>query len=84
LEVEEKRQAGGISISNPAYSKNSIAVGLARIGTDTQKVVSGTLEELLTVDFGGPLHSLILAGKMHFLEAESLKTFAEHLICTHR
>jgi diphthine synthase len=39
-------------------------------------VVAGTLEELLTVDFGAPLHSFVLPGKMHILEAEMLETFA--------
>jgi len=43
---------------------------------DLSQVVAGTLEELLTVDFGQPLHSFVLPGKMHILEAEMLETFA--------
>ncbi|KAI8818990.1 tetrapyrrole methylase [Fimicolochytrium jonesii] len=75
LEVHETRAAASPE-SKPAYTKNSIVVGLARVGCDDQKIVAGTLEELLTVDFGGPLHSLVIAGKMHFLEAEVVKAFA--------
>lgn len=40
------------------------------------QVVSGTLEELLRVDFGPPLHSLVLAGHMHELEEEMFHSFA--------
>ena len=62
-----------------AYSENSIAVGMARIGTDSQKIVCGTMLELLHVDFGAPLHSLVITGKMHFLERDALSEFAINL-----
>lgn len=58
------------------YSENTIAVGLARVGQHDQVVVAGTLKELLDVEFGAPLHSLAIPGKMHFLEADFLKTYA--------
>ncbi|KAJ3030638.1 diphthine synthase [Rhizophlyctis rosea] len=69
LEIEETRREG-------VYTKDTIAVGLARVGCVDQKIVAGTLEELLTVDFGGPLHSLVIAGNMHFLEADLVRTHA--------
>ncbi|KAJ3207607.1 diphthine synthase [Entophlyctis luteolus] len=69
LEIEDKR-------GENAYTKDTIAVGLSRVGADDQIIIAGTLEELLDCDFGQPLHSLIIAGEMHFLEAEILKTFA--------
>ncbi|KAH6582876.1 hypothetical protein BASA61_008287 [Batrachochytrium salamandrivorans] len=69
LEVEEKR---GLKV----YNENTIAVGLARIGSDDQVIVSGTMQELLTVDFGEPLHSFVIPGNMHFLEADILRMFA--------
>ncbi|KAI8822758.1 tetrapyrrole methylase [Chytriomyces cf. hyalinus JEL632] len=49
---------------------------MSRIGTPDQRIICGTLQELLEADFGEPLHSLVLAGEMHFLEADILKTFA--------
>lgn len=49
-------------------------MSLSRIGTPTQQIVSGTLEELSRMteeDFGGPLHSLVIVGKrIHPLELE--------------
>ena len=69
LEVEEKRQGG-------VYNENSIGVGLARLGANDQKIVCGTLKELVDVDFGSPLHCFVLPATMHFLEADMLRQFA--------
>lgn len=54
----------------------SIAIGVARIGSDTQCIKSGTLQDLADEDFGGPLHSLVLAGPMHELEADFVRRMA--------
>jgi diphthine synthase len=69
LEIEENRQQG-------VYDKNTIGVGLSRIGSEDQQIVCGTLEELLSYNFGKPLHSFVIAGKMHFLEADTLEQYA--------
>jgi len=62
LEVEEKRQ-------EKAYTRDTKAFGVARLGQASQQIVSGTLAELLDVDFGAPLHSLVLAApELHELE----------------
>lgn len=63
LEIEEDRQEGVISAQ-------TLAVGMARLGQPTQKIVFGTLGELKNVEFGTPLHSLALCGEIHPLEAE--------------
>jgi len=70
LEVEEKRGEG-------VYGEDTLCVGLARVGTETQQVVSGTMKDLLNVDFGPPLHSLVIAGDVHFLEKEHLDFFSQ-------
>ncbi|KAJ1565324.1 diphthine synthase [Nowakowskiella sp. JEL0078] len=69
LEIERK-------IGENVYSKDTIGVGLARVGASSQKIVAGTLEQLKDVEFGPPLHSLVIAGDMHYLELEFLKQFA--------
>ena len=70
LEIEEEQGLG-------VCTANALAVGLARVGADDEKIVMGTLEELKDVDFGAPLHSLILVGKnIHELEIEYLRGFA--------
>ncbi|RKP06486.1 diphthine synthase [Thamnocephalis sphaerospora] len=70
LEVEENRQ-------EKAYTADTIAVGVARLGSDTQLMRAGTLAQLRDVDFGAPLHSLVLVGsRLHLLEADALRQIA--------
>jgi diphthine synthase len=68
LEVEADKQLG-------FCTESTLAVGMARLGQSTQKIVFGTLRELLMVDFGPPLHSLALCGETHPLESEILEYF---------
>lgn len=51
-------------------------VGVSRIGAEDQVIVYGTLADLLTVDFGGPLHSLCLCGETDIIEQEMLDGYA--------
>jgi len=68
LEVEEKRQEG-------VYGPGTVCIGLARVGRDDQTIVSGTMAELLDVDFGGPLHSFVIPGALHPVEIEYVDFF---------
>jgi diphthine synthase len=65
LEVEADRKEGIIT-------EHSLACGLVRLGQPTQQIVYGTLKELLSVDFGAPLHTVALCGETHPLEDEIL------------
>jgi diphthine synthase len=58
---------------------DSLGIGLARIGLDTQQIVSGNLSELVQVDFGGPLHSFVIVGEMHELEKTMFDRFRVNL-----
>ena len=68
LEVEDNR-------GECIYSAETLAVGVARVGADDQKIVSGTMKELMSIDFGKPLHSFIIPGNMHFLEKDALNEY---------
>ena len=50
-------------------------VGVARIGADDQQIVAGRPAELLEVDFGAPLHSFVVCGKLDDFEAQMLNLF---------
>ena len=50
-------------------------MGLARVGSDSQRIVAGTMAQLQSVDFGAPLHSLVIAGATHPIEDEILARF---------
>jgi len=70
LEIEVEREEG---ICGP----DTLAVAVARLGSETQKIVSGTLAELAKVDMGEPLHSLVVVGKRcHELERDYVRDFA--------
>lgn len=55
--------------------ENVICVGLARVGRDDQEIRVDTVKNLAEADLGGPLHSLIVAGKLHPMEIEFIKLF---------
>jgi diphthine synthase len=63
LEVEAAR-------GEKAYTPESPAFGMARVGQSDQIIISGSLAELAKQEFGPPLHSLVVCGKMHFIEEE--------------
>jgi diphthine synthase len=68
LEIESIRKEN-------VLAKDSLAVGMARLGQESQKIIYGTLEELKNQDFGLPLHSLALIGELHPLEKQFLNVF---------
>jgi diphthine synthase len=54
------------------FTSETLCVGCARLGGD-YKIVAGTADKVKEVDFGGPLHCLIVPGKLHFVEEEMLR-----------
>jgi diphthine synthase len=68
MESEEKRQERWLTWE-------SLAVGVARVGQNDQRIVSGSLRQLASVDFGPPLHSLVICGEMHELELEMFEYY---------
>ncbi|KOS17942.1 Diphthine synthase [Escovopsis weberi] len=72
LEIEDDKREG-------VYSRDSLAIGAARVGGSTERFVAGTLEELCSQDdaLGPPLHSLVLLGRRtHELELQYVREFA--------
>lgn len=62
--------------NSAAYSAETICVGIARLGSVDQKVVAGSMKELQAVDFGAPLHCLVIVGETHPVEEEMLNFYA--------
>ncbi len=68
IELEQTRQEN-------VYDPNkTMCIGCARLGNwENELIVAGTMNELLQVDFGTPLHSFIIcAEQLHDLEKEFL------------
>ena len=72
LAVEKLERAAG---NGGAYDENTLCVGLAKVGCSGQTIVSGTMKQLMDVDFGPPLHSFVIPGDMHHIEEEVFRTF---------
>lgn len=58
-----------------AFNPDTLVVGCARLGSTNQKIAYGTASQLSNIDFGPPLHCLIVPGKLHFVEEEMLHTY---------
>lgn len=69
LKVEEKRKEKIVVI-------DTLVVGIARAGSNDPTVKADFLEDLLDYDFGGPPHSIVFPGELHFMEAEALIVLA--------
>ena len=57
-------------------SKDTMLIALARVGSPDCVVKAGRAEDLEKCDFGDPPHSMILPGRLHFVEAEALYVLA--------
>jgi diphthine synthase len=67
--MEDKKKRG-------VTSKDSIAVGIARAGSNEPTLRADFVVELQNFDFGKPPMSLIFPGALHFMEVEALIAFA--------
>lgn len=54
------------------YNEDTLCVGFARLGSKDQMIVAGTMKQLRSIDFGPPLHCLVIVGKTHPVEEEML------------
>ncbi len=66
--------AAKLVTADPLF-KNWLGVGAARVGSEDQFVLAGRLERLAREDFGRIPHSLVIPGRLHFMEVEFLKVF---------
>lgn len=64
------------SIDEFDLSKETLSIGVARVGHETQKIVACSLEEMQSMDLGTPLHSMVIPGSdLHPLEKEYVDQF---------
>jgi len=68
LEIEESLGGGDLA--------SALGVGVARAGSDQTLVRADRLQRLKEVDFDGPLHTLVIPARLHFMEARALMVLA--------
>lgn len=59
-----------------AITEDTLAVGIARVGSKDVVVKAGKISQLIDYDFGGPLHCIVIPSKLHIVEAEYLVEIA--------
>ena len=69
MDMEQQKQQRIIS-------KDDIACVVARAGSKNPIIRADSIAELLTESFGAPLHSIVIPGRMHFMELEALRVLA--------
>jgi diphthine synthase len=62
----ELRIGGGL------IAPDTIICAAARVGSRSEKLVAGYPDRVMREDMGGPLHTLVIPGKLHFMEATAL------------
>ncbi|OGS41875.1 MAG: diphthine synthase [Euryarchaeota archaeon RBG_16_62_10] len=58
-------------------SGDTLVCVVARAGSLDAVVRAGRIDDLVSDDFGPPLHTIVVPGKLHFMEEESLAVFAK-------
>lgn len=58
------------------FSNETIACVVARAGASDAVVAANTVSRLRSMDFGPPLHTLVIPGNLHFIEQEALELIA--------
>jgi len=59
-----------------AINDETVACVVARAGSRDCLAKANRIKHLLKMDFGRPLHSIVVPGRLHFLEEEALVRFA--------
>ncbi len=59
------------------FTPHTEIFAIARAGSPEPGVWRGTLEALAKHDFGAPLHTLVVPGKLHFVEEEAVHALAK-------
>lgn len=71
--IRSRRESGETEL---AFTEETIFIGLARVGHDTQEIVACSLGQMKDTDLGAPLHSMILpSDNLHPIEKEYLQQF---------
>jgi len=65
LDMEQRTRTGTLG-------GDTLVCVVARAGAPDSIAMAGSIRRLVSVDFGPPLHSLVVPGKLHFLEEEAL------------
>ncbi len=64
-----------LKLNKKVFTRDTLCIGCARIGAKDQLIKAGKAKDLLKIDFGKPVHCLIVPSKLHFMEEDFLAQF---------
>ncbi len=70
IEMEKRKKEGIIK-------ENTLIAVVARVSSDNALARAGYIKDLIEEDFGKTPHSIVIPGKLHFMEAKALVTIAK-------
>ncbi len=70
LKMEEKHK------ENIITEENVVCV-VARAGSSEPIVIADAIKHIINRDFGPPLHTVVIPGKLHFMEVEAIQILAQ-------
>jgi len=70
LKMEEKQKEG-------VFTEETIICIVGQAGSEKPTVITDTIKNLKSKDFGPPLHSIVIPGKLHFMEIDALHILAQ-------
>jgi len=81
IKVEEGREdymtgARAADLLAADWDEDALGVVVARAGSPDPVVTAETLDTLADVDFGDPLHMLVIPGELHYIERDALVELA--------
>ena len=72
----ETLQAVEVKRQEKVVTQDTVAVGVARVGSNNPLLKAGFVKDLVCFDFGAPPYSLVFPGDLHFMEVDALVAFA--------
>ena len=75
--AEQLIESIAIESHSTHLTKDSLCVGLARVGSSSQQIRTASLNEMTNVDLGEPLHCLVIPGELHDLEGKMINLFKQ-------
>ena len=72
LRMEDERKEG-------VFTPETVVFALARAGSPEPGVWRGSLRAIAAADLGPPLHTLVVPGRLHFVEEEAVRALAKSL-----
>jgi len=70
LKIEDEKKQG-------VFDLDGLVCVVGRAGSDSPVCVAGCVRDLVDSDFGPTLHTIVVPGKLHFMEIEALTLLAQ-------